>query len=305
MRLAWMAWIVICLVWGTTYLAIKVALEGFPPFVMGGLRSVTAGIILGVVVKARGHTLPDRSQWSRLVILGLFMVCIANGGVVYGELYIPTGLTAVLIATTPFWMVGVDAVLRDGKQLFARQWTGLLVGFAGIVLLVWPDIFSGGGLKRGFAVGIVAVQLSCLSWAIGSAYSRRTIQPRDVLSSSAALMFFGGLWMLLIATLTNEWPGLHLTGRSLAAVLWLTVAGSVVAFTAYSYALQHLDVAIVSLYTYINPVIAVALGVIVLGEPFSARMLFAAGVILVGMVIVRPSSRKAAPDLATTTAPQP
>jgi drug/metabolite transporter (DMT)-like permease len=290
-RRAWLAWASICLIWGTTYLAIKVSLATIPPFVMGGLRYLSGGGILAAVLVARGHALPARVNWGRLAVLAFFMLALGNGGVVWGEQYVPSGLTAVLVGTSPFWMVTVDALLPDGARLHARQWLGLAVGFLGIVLLVWPDLARGGTTARGMVLGVISLQVACAGWSIGSAYTRRHVMPRDVLGSAAVQMMFGGAFMLLAGTGLGEWSRFSLNWRSTLALGYLSLAGSVVAFAAYSYALQHLEVAVVSLYTYINPVIAVALGTLLLGEPFHLPMLVAAAVILFGVVIVRPRTR--------------
>jgi drug/metabolite transporter (DMT)-like permease len=304
-RLAWIAWTAVCLIWGTTYLAIKVALDTVPPFLMGGLRYCFGGLILAGVLRLRGHRLPPVSMWGTLAVLGIFMLLFGNGGVVWGEQYIPSGLTAVLIATSPFWMVSVDAMVTRGRQLHIRQGTGLVVGFAGIVLLVWPDIVAAGargGSGWGFFAGVVAVQIACAGWAVGSSYTRRHVMPGDVLGSAAMQMIFGGIWMLLAGTFLGEWPALSFTARTSMALAYLTLAGSVVAFAAYSYALQHLDVAIVSLYTYVNPIIAVALGTLILGEPFQIRMLIAGAVIIGGILIVGPP-RASAESLKASVLP--
>jgi drug/metabolite transporter (DMT)-like permease len=290
-RRAWIAWSLVCVIWGTTYLFIKIALDTIPPFLLGGIRYVTGGALLAGILAGRGQALPPRADWGRFVVLGFFMLLLGNGGVVWGEQYISSGLTAVLIGTSPFWMVGVDGLFPGGSRLSARQWAGLAIGFGGIVLLVWPDIAAGGAGATGVAVGVVAVQIACAGWAIGSAYTRRTVMPGDVLGSAALQMLFGGVLMLGVGTAAGEWHDLSLTPRTGVALAYLTLAGSVVAFAAYSYALRHMPVAIVSLYTYVNPVIAVALGVIVLGEPFGVRMLVAAGVIVLGIVVVGPMGR--------------
>jgi drug/metabolite transporter (DMT)-like permease len=260
---------------------------------MGGLRYASAGLILAATLRARGRPLPAREWWRSLAVLGCLLFLFGNGGVVWGAQFLPSGLTAVLIGTNPFWMVGVDAVLTRGRQLFVRQWAGLLVGFAGIVLLVWPDITAGGSSARGFAVGVIALQIACMGFSIGSIYTRRQMLPGDVLGSAAMQMFFGGLCMLAVGTLRGEWAELSFTPRTGWALVYLTLAGSVVGFAAYLYALRHLSVAIVSLYTYVNPVIAVALGTLLLDEPFHMRMVLAAVVIAAGILIVGPVSRPA------------
>jgi drug/metabolite transporter (DMT)-like permease len=285
-RRAWLAWIAVCVIWGTTYVAVKIALQTMGPFLNGGLRNIAAGLVLAVGLAARGHKLPGREAWGRLAVLGFFMFLLGNGGVVWGVEHLPSGLAAVLVGTSPFWMVSVEALVSPGTQLFLRQWIGLIVGFAGIVILVWPDISQGGAGGRGFLLGVISVQLACAGWAVGSSYARRHVMPADVLGSAAMQMLFGGLFLTGLGTLLGEWGRFSLTGVTAGAMVYLVVAGSIVAFTAYSYALRHMAVATVSLYTYINPVIAVALGTLLLDEPFHFRMVIAAAVILIGTLIV-------------------
>jgi drug/metabolite transporter (DMT)-like permease len=183
-------------------------------------------------------------------------------------------------------MVGVDAIVTRGPQIFARHWIGLAVGFIGIVVLVWPDITAGGAGASAFAGGVIAVQVACAGWAVGSAYTRRHVMPGDVLGAAAIQMFAGGMFMLLTGTLLGEWTDLSFTLKTFGVFVYLTLLGSVVAFASYSYALRHLPIAVVSLYTYINPVIAVVLGAILLGEPVGMRLVVAAAMILTGMAIV-------------------
>jgi drug/metabolite transporter (DMT)-like permease len=288
----YLAWVAVCLIWGTTYLGIKIALETIPPFLMGGIRYTTSGLVLAAWLLARGRRLPATREWGRLVVLGFFMLMLGNGGVVWGEQFVPSGLTAVLIGTSPFWMVSVDAMLTGGRQLHAREWVGLSIGFAGIVLLVWPDITAGGMVGRNFGMGVVAIQVACAGWAVGSAYTRRHVMPKDVMGAAALQMFFGGLFMLAAATISGEWPDLAFNSRTTAALVYLTLVGALIAFAAYSYALKHLDMAIVSLYSYVNPIIAVALGSLILGEPFNARMAVAIAIIAAGVMVVGPLTQK-------------
>ena len=285
-RLAWVAWGTICIVWGTTYVAIKIALATIPPFLMGGLRYIAAGLLLAGLAGLRGYRLPPAGQWATLAMLGFLMLLMGNGGVAWGSQYLPSGLVAVLVGMSPFWMTGVDALMRDGKQLFVRQWIGLLVGLAGITTLVWPDITAGGASGRNFLFGVIALQLACAGWAVGSAYTRRHVMPGHIFGAAAVQMAAGGVFMMIAGTLLGEWSRISFTTATTMAFVYLVIFGSVIGFAAYSYALQHLDVAIVSLYTYINPVIAVSLGTIVLGEPFHPRMAVAAGIIATGILIV-------------------
>jgi drug/metabolite transporter (DMT)-like permease len=288
-RRAWIAWAAVCVIWGTTYLGIRIALESIPPASMAALRWLAAGAIVSCIVWARGGRLPGREAWPGLALLGLLMIAFGNGFVVYAEQYVPSGLTAVIIATSPFWMVGVDALLPGGERPHRGTQVGLLVGFGGILLLVWPDLSAGGGHAAHFAFGLGALQLACAGWATGSAYSKRHRHGRDVLGATALQMIFGGLIMTVVAIALGEWRSLAFTPRSAGALLYLVVAGSVVAFVAFVYALRHLPVSIVSLHAYINPVIAVVLGALVLGEPFTPRVVASAALVLAGLAIVRSS----------------
>jgi drug/metabolite transporter (DMT)-like permease len=288
-RRAWIAWVLVCLIWGTTYLAIKVALETIPPFLMGGIRSLIGGTLLAGWLVVRRDGLPPVREWPQLALLGFLMIALGNGGVVWAEQYLASGLTALVIATSPFWMVTIDALFPGGDRLGLRQWGGLFIGFCGIVLLMWPELSLGGASGRATALGILAVQIACAGWAVASAYTKRHAMSRNVLGVAAVQMFFGGLFMTLAGTVTGEWPHLAFSPRTLAVLVYLTLAGSVIAFAAYSYALRHLPIATVSLYTYVNPVIAVALGTLLLGEPFRPSMLLAAALILAGMLVVRPA----------------
>src|SRR5712692_9984417 len=166
-RRAYLAWVAVCLIWGTTYLGIRIALETIPPFLMAGSRWIIAGALIIPVLKMRGERLPPASSWGSLAILGVLLLGFGNGGVVWAERTVPSGLTAVLVATSPFWMVGIEALMPDGEPLTARRVIGLLVGFGGILVLVWPEIHMGEG-GREFVGGVIAAQLASIGWAVGS-----------------------------------------------------------------------------------------------------------------------------------------
>jgi drug/metabolite transporter (DMT)-like permease len=286
-RNAWIAFAAVCLIWGTTYLCIKIALETVPPFLMGGIRYLIAGTLLGGFLVARGEKLPPLAEWRNLALLGFLMITLGNGGVNWGEQYLASGITAVVIATSPFWMVAVDGLFPGGEKISLRKFAGLAVGFSGIVLLVWPDLTLEGANGRQVLLGVLALQIACAGWAISSSYTKRHKVTTNLLVVAAVQMFFGGLFMMAIGTMAGEWSVISVNARTGSALLYLIVAGSLVAFAAYSYALRHLPIATVSLYTYVNPVIAVTLGTVLLGEPFRVSMLVAAGLIVAGIAIVR------------------
>jgi drug/metabolite transporter (DMT)-like permease len=276
------AWAIVCIVWGTTYLGIRIALETIPPMLMASFRWIAAGTLMLATFTIRRERLPPPSHFGSLAILGVLLLGFGNGGIVWAEQTVPSGLTAVLAATSPFWMVGIDAFMPDGDRLSVRRAVGLVVGFSGIVLLVWPELQSGVS-GRAFLEGVMSAQLACVGWAIGSTYARRHARSENVLGSAAYQMLFGGMFLLAIGLLRGEWATLRFTPRTAGALAYLTVFGAVVAFSAYAYALKHLPVAFVSLYAYINPVIAVALGTLVLAEAFTARTVVSAAIVLVGV----------------------
>jgi drug/metabolite transporter (DMT)-like permease len=284
-RRAYGAWVVVCLVWGTTYLGIRICLETIPPLLMAAFRWIAAGSLLIAALKIRGERMPPRRTWPSLALLGLLLLGFGNGAVVWAELTVPSGLTAVLVAMSPFWMVGIDAIMSDGEALTVRRVAGLIVGFAGIVMLVWPDIRLGGG--HAFLGGVIATQIACLGWAIGSTYARRRGHEENVLATAAVEMLFGGLLLLGAALARGEWQMLAFNVRTSAALAYLVFVGAIAGFSAFAYALKHLPLATVSLYAYINPIIAVILGILILREPFGARMVVAAAIVLVGMALVR------------------
>jgi drug/metabolite transporter (DMT)-like permease len=294
-RLAWLAWITICVVWGTTYLAIRVALETVPVFLVAGLRWMAAGLLLGAVSVAMGRRLPGPRMWASLALLGFLMNVVGNGFVVWAEQFVASGLTAVLIASVPFWSVGVEACLPGGERARWPTLAGLTVGFAGIVVLVWPELSAGGAAGRQFVAGVIGSQLACLGWALGTSYTKRHPSSADPFAAATVQMLFSGTMLLGLATANNEWAALRFTPRTAGAMIYLTLAGSTVAYTAYVYAIQHLPISTVSLYAYVNPLIAVVLGSLLLGEPFSARILVAGALVLAGTAVVRGVQSSGAP----------
>ena len=254
---------------------------------MGGLRWTVAGGLLGAYMLARGERLPRGAGLRSAMLLGFLMLVLGNGGVVWAEMFVPSGLAAVVIASSPFWMAGVEALQPDGERITWNTAIGLLVGFSGIVLLIWPELVHGGPAGRGFLYGMIALQIACLGWSIGSSYSKRHGRDENIFSATAAQMLAGGLMMLMLGTLRGEWGALSFSARTATASVYLATVGAIGGFVAYTYALRHLPVSLVSLYAYINPIIAVALGVAFLGEPFTSRMAIAAALVFAGVAIVR------------------
>ncbi|MFA5909026.1 MAG: EamA family transporter [Vicinamibacterales bacterium] len=286
MSLAYAAFITVCIVWGTTYLGIRVALDTVPVLLLAGLRWMAAGLLLSGILLAMGRRLPPPRMWGPLVLLGFLMNIVGNGFVVFAQQYVASGLTAVLIATTPFWSALLERLLPNGERFTTRSLVGLTIGFSGIVILVWPEMSQGGAGGRAFIGGVIAIQLACIGWVIGTSYAKRHELGDNPFPSAALQMVFSGIMLLTAATLHGDWAQLSFTPRTLGALAYLSVAGSLVAYSAYIYAIQHLRLSLVSLYAYINPIIAVALGTVLLGEPLSPRILLAALLVLAGTWIV-------------------
>jgi drug/metabolite transporter (DMT)-like permease len=200
---------------------------------------------------------------------------------------VSSGLAAVLVATAPFWMAGVEAFFAGGERLTGRMVAGLLLGFAGIVVLVWPELSLKTDDSRNFLIGVALLQVASLGWSLGSAYSRRAPRQEHVLGTTAVQMLAGGVFLGVLGVMRGEWSHLAFNTRTTTALLYLATVGAIGGFVAYTYALRHLPVSLVSLYAYVNPIIAVALGVLLLGEPFNARIAAAAALVLAGVAVVR------------------
>ena len=268
-------------------MGIRVGLAALPPALMGGVRWTVASLMLAAIVRARGEVLPGPDSWRDLAVQGVFMLGFGNGCVNWAEQYVPSGLAAVLIATSPFFLTGVDALFPDGARPGRTAILGLIVGFAGILVLLWPDLKLHDAAGQHFLGGVLALQVACLGWAIGSAYSKRhRHSAQSILGQSAVQMMAGGLVMLAVGTLAGEWSRVRMDGPGLAAMAYLIVAGSLGGFVSYVYALRHLPVTLVSLYAYVNPLIAVVLGAALLGEPFGVRTVVAMGIVFVGIGLV-------------------
>jgi drug/metabolite transporter (DMT)-like permease len=288
---AYIAFATVCLTWGTTYLAITVALETVPVLLVAGLRWMFAGVVMSALMLATGRGLPRPALWGPLLLLGFLMNVVGNGFVVYAQQYVASGLTAVLIATTPFWSALVERLLPNGERFSRQSLIGLGLGFAGIVNLVWPELTNGGASGRAFIAGVIAIQLACVGWVIGTSYAKRHELGDNPFRSTALQMVFSGTMLLGAATWNGDWERLSFTPRTIAAMVYLSIAGSLIAYSAYIYAIQHLPLSLVSLYAYINPIIAVALGTLLLSEPFSTRIAISAALVLLGTWVVSSGKR--------------
>lgn len=277
------ALISVYLVWGSTYLAIRIALDGFAPFMMGGLRFVAAGIVmLAWLVFARGAKLPTARQWRNVALTGSLMLPLGNGLVCYAEQSVSSGLAAVAVAGMPLFAAIIAGLY--GKWPGGRDWLGLAVGFSGVLLL------NLGAQMTGSPGGAIALLIAPLAWAFGSVWSRRQDMP-DPFMNTACQMLIGGAVMLLIAAALGEPLPLQASWKAIGAVIYLAIFGSIVGLTAYVYLLYHVRPALATSYAYVNPPIAVLLGVVFMGEHFGWLDAVAMSVILAGVVIILTQKR--------------
>ena len=229
MSLAHLAFVTVCIIWGTTYLAIRVALETVPVLLVAGLRWMAAGVLLCGILLAMGRRLPPLRMWGPLILLGVLMNIMGNGFVVFAQQYVASGLTAVMIATTPFWSALLERMLPSGERFSTRALIGLAIGFSGIVILVWPEMSQGGASGRAFVGGVIAIQLACIGWVIGTSYARRHELGNDPFPSTALQMVFSGVMLLSAATVHGDWAELSFTPRTAAAMAYLATSCSLVA----------------------------------------------------------------------------
>ena len=281
------AFAAIYLIWGSTYLAIRIAIETFPPFLMAGMRFSVAGIILYLWSRQRGASRPMRSHWFAATVVGGLLLLVGNGGVVWAEQRVPSGLTALLVGMVPLWMALLEWLRPGGAKPLNGVIVGLTLGFLGMALLIGPVELAGGDHVD--LVGAAVLIFASLSWATGSLYSRRAQLPASPLLATGMEMLAGGALLLIASLLAGEWMRFDasaLSLRSWLALGYLIVFGALIGFTAYIWLLRVSTPAHVSTYAYVNPVVAIFLGWAFANEPLTARTLLAAAVIVAAVVII-------------------
>lgn len=286
--LVWLlaAFAAVYLIWGSTYLAIRYAIETLPPFLMAAARFLAAGGVLYAWVRLRGTPAPTRVHWRSALIVGALLLLVGNGAVVWAEHRVSSGVAALLVAVEPIWIVLLAWLRPGGTRPAARTWAGVALGLAGLVLLVGPADLAGGRVD---ALGAGLVLVGTLGWAAGSLYGQRAPFPASPFLATAMQMLAGGALMLLAGLVTGEAGRLDpsaWSARSLGALLYLAVFGSLVAFTAYVWLLRVESPSRVATYAYVNPLVAVLLGWAVAGEPLTPRVLAAAAVIVGAVVLI-------------------
>lgn len=283
---ALVAYLVVCVVWGSTYLAIRVGVGVLPPFLFAGLRFLTAGVLLLAIVLALGDRLPRRLvDWRTQAIVGVLLLTGGNAFVVWAEQYTPSGIASIFVVTVALWMAFFDAVIPGGSgDLNWRVVAGLAIGFLGTALLVGA---SPAEILRADLRGPIALTAASASWSLGSVYGKRHKTETSPYVGAALQMIAGGGAVIVLGSVLGEWPRWHLSARGAGAIAYLVVFGSILGYSAYTYALRHTSPTIVGTYAYVNPVIAVLLGWLILAEPVTARTFLAMALILGAVVWIQ------------------
>jgi drug/metabolite transporter (DMT)-like permease len=307
----WAALLAVYLIWGSTYLAIRIAVETLPAFLMASVRFLIAGGILFAFRRVLGDPTPSRAHWRSAAIIGVLMLVGGNGMVSFAEQRVPSGIAALMVGSAPLWMVALDLVIQRRRPGIVgapsqfrptrRTILGVLVGFIGIAILVSPSELTGmaGGVD---VIGALVLTLASFCWAAGSLYSRGAELPASPLLGTSMEMLAGGAGLLILGSLTGEWGQLHLASVSLASLgglVYLILFGSLVGYTCYTWLLRSAPTALVSTYAYVNPLVAIFLGSLVAQEPVTPRVLIATAVILGAVVVItftQPAVRHAEPQ---------
>ncbi len=300
-HLALLAFLIVCTVWGTTYLAIRIAVETLPPVLLTGIRYSIAGIVMLAILAAKGERIPrDRKTLGNIAIVGTLLIAGGNLALVWAEQYVPSGFAALLVAVGPFWATTLEALRKDGERISLRKAIGMVIGFSGVALLVTPR-GAGHAFDAHFLAGVLVIQCGALAWQAGSVHGKHTLSSVSPLMSAAVQSLVGGILLDVAGLAIGDAARFHPSSRSIYALAYLTLFGSIIAYTAYTYALSKIPVTTMSLYAYVNPIVAVLLGWLVLHETLTATSLLAMTVILGGVAFAQKSpgmktpSAKAAP----------
>lgn len=294
-----LAFAAVYLIWGSTYLAIRIGIETLPPFLLAGVRFCVAGSLLYLGLRLTGTAAPSLSMWKSAALIGALMMFGGNGLVTWAQQEVPSGLAALLVATVPIWMLVLDALFYGGGRPDRLVAFGLVMGSAGLFFLVGPS--AGAVAPR----GAIVLLLASLFWALGSLLNRSVNLPDSPWMAAALQMITGGVLIVAMATATGEWSGFDpstVSARSIGAFLYLVIFGSIVGLSAYVYLLRETSAAAVSTYAFVNPVIALALGWLT-GEVVSARTLTGAAMIVGAVFLIHrakhrpPARRKVAPQV--------
>jgi drug/metabolite transporter (DMT)-like permease len=287
------AFLAVYIVWGSSYLGIRVAMETLPPFLVSGLRMMSAGLLLYAIARRTGASRPTLVHWRSGIILGFLMFFVANGCIMIGQKTVTSGMAATLYATVPLWFALLGWLWLGEKRPSSQGIVGLILGLVGIAFLVGT---GGSNSSTGIdPFGALMILISAGSWAVGSLLSRRVTLPESPFLGAAMNLFSGGVMLMTLSLVTGEWMQVDwaaVSVRSVAAVMYLAIGSSVIAFGSYMWLLTQVSPSRLGTYAYINPVIAVFLGWILVGETLTARTLVAAGVIIGAVFLITTAGSK-------------
>jgi drug/metabolite transporter (DMT)-like permease len=289
----YLALVAVCIFWGTTYLGIRMSLETFPPLVLVCVRYIISGSLLVLFARARGLYLPRGRELAAACFSGFLVLGIGNGGLVFAETIIPSGIAGLIVTMSPFWMVGAEALLPGGVRLHAPTIAAMAVGLGGACLLFTPDV-GPHAVDRNLVNGFLMLQIGMAGWSFGSIYQRRNAGKAHPAVAGGVQQLAAGL-MLIPFVLFIPQPALHWSTRGVAALFYLVFFGSIVGYSAYAYAMDRLPVAIVSVYPYVNAIVAVGLGWLFYREHFGIREAAAMVVIFAGVALVKRYSVRGKP----------
>ncbi|HSI45801.1 MAG TPA: drug/metabolite exporter YedA [Methylophilus sp.] len=275
------------LIWGSTYLAIKYAIESFPPFIMVGIRFTAAGSLLYVILRGLGHAAPSMIQWRGAALVGLLLPVLGNGTVSHVQLHVSSSVAALAIATAPIWMAIFSSLW--GHKISRREWLGIAVGLVGIVLL------NTRGSLQGDWLSAFLLMFAAASWSLGSVWSKHMAMPQGLIGAASQMLCGGLIAFVFSAAFGEQWPS-EVTTRSWVAVVFMIVFGSIVAFSAYHWLLHNVRPMVASSNTFVNPVVAFVVGILFADEQIHTMEYIALAVILVGVFLVLTSTTEAVPE---------
>lgn len=275
----------VCFLWGTTYLALRIGVLGFPPLLFTAIRQILAGgILTGILLLFTKVKLPDRQTIITQAIGGFFLISIGNGFIGWAEVNIPSGVAAIICSVMPIWVILINlAVAKDEKPTFPIL-VGFVIGLSGIVMIFGEHIAEFSNMDYTF--GIIVTFAANIGWALGSVWMKKKNHSSNAFMNAGLQMFFGGLYLLPLSALLDNYEGIHWSTEVVYALVYLILFGSIAAYASFSYALKKLPMTLVSLYAYINPIVAVLLGWVVLDEKLNLRIGFAILITIVGVYIV-------------------
>ena len=284
----WTALLALYIVWGSTYLAIRFAVETLPPFLHASIRFLISGAILYIWRRAAGDDKPTKNNWASVAIVGTLLLLGGNGLVALAEKTVPSGIAALMISTSPFWLVFFESMRTSGTKPNWQSVLGLVIGFSGVFLLIGPAEITGS--EQAFdTLGIILLLCAPVLWSLGSIYARGAVMPKSTLMSTGMQMLAGSVSLFIVSVVTGEIHGFSFTDvsmRSWWGLIYLITFGSLVGFVAFGWLLHNAPVSLMSTYAYVNPVVAVFLGWLFAGEELNARIALATAIIIGSVIFI-------------------